>query len=99
MKEVVTKKSVEVAMGPVLEHNFMIVPSFYVAQTDLSGPYNSLSPHNKRTIVKIWLVVFCCATTSATDIKVMEDYSCTSSLDFLVNSDSQSCYYAIVVVK
>ena len=36
------------------------------------------SPHQKRTTIKIWLSVFCCSTTSATSIKVMDDYSSTS---------------------
>lgn len=48
------------------------------SQLDLSGPYQSYSPQHKRTTVKIWLIVFCCCSTSAVDIKVMDDYSTTS---------------------
>ena len=56
----------------------MIAPPFFVTQTDLSGPYNAYPPHNKRGTVKIWLSVFCCATTGCTEINVMEDYSSNS---------------------
>ena len=40
--------------------------------------FKAYSTHNKRTTLKIWLVVFRLATTSTIKIKVMEDYSSTS---------------------
>jgi len=72
------KRAVEVAMGPVSTYNLTIAPAFYHTQLDLSGPHQSYSPHHKRTTVKIWLVVFCCCSTSAVSIKVLDDYSSTA---------------------
>ena len=69
------QKSIEVSMGPISNVNLKIAPPFYCTQVDLCGPFLSYSPHNKRATVKIWLIVYCCTTTSATKIKVMDDYS------------------------
>ena len=71
------KKCFEIAMGPVSPHNLNIAPAFYVTQTDLAGPFDANCHHHTRTksTIKVWLVVFCCATTSTTSIKVMADYS------------------------
>ena len=74
----IAKKTIEVEMGPTSKHNLNIAPPFYSTQVDLCGPFNAYSNFNKRTTVKIWLVVFCCTTTSATKIKVMDDYSSSS---------------------
>ena len=76
----IEKRTLDVIMGPVSQHNLMIAPAFYITQIDLAGPYLSYSSHHKRTTVKIWLVIFCCSTTSAVKIKVMEDYSTSSFL-------------------
>ena len=65
-------------MGPVSNCNLTIAPAFYYVQLDLSGPYQSYSPQHKRTTVKIWLIVFCCCSSTAIKIKVMDDYSTTS---------------------
>ena len=69
------KKTVEVAMGPVSEHQLRIAPSFYVSQVDLAGTFKAYSPHNKRTTIKVYLAVFCCAATGTVSVKTMEDYS------------------------
>ena len=71
-------KTIDIVMGPVLEYNLKISPAFYITQVDLTGPFKAYSEHNKRTTIKIWLVVFCCATTMIINIKVMEDYSTTA---------------------
>lgn len=84
------KKKVEVAMSPVSKYNITIAPCFYYTQVDLCGPFNSFSPVNKRASVKIWLVVFCCCSTSATSIKVMDSYSSTSFIQSFVRF---SCNY------
>ena len=78
------KKSIEVAMGPVSDYNLIIAPAFYVSQVDLSGPYKAFSPHQKRTTIKIWLVVFCCCTTSSTKILVMDDYGTTAFIQAFI---------------
>eukprot|EP00794_Sanderia_malayensis_P010652 gene10652-biopygen7789 len=75
------KRTVEMAMGPVSPFNLTIAPAFYCTQLDISGPYQSFSPHHKRTTVKIWLIVFCCCATSAVKIKVMDDYTTTSFVE------------------
>ena len=69
------KKTIDVAMGPIPSSRLTVAPAFYMCQVDLSGPYKAFPPHNKRGTIKIWLVVFCCSTTSSTAIKVMDDYS------------------------
>ena len=65
-------------MGPVSEYNLKIAPAFYITQVDLIGLFKAYLKHNKRTTLKIGLVVFCCATTTTINIKVMEDYSTTA---------------------
>ena len=65
-------------MDPVSENNLKIAPAFYITQVDLTGPFKAYSKHNKTTTLKIWLVVFCCATTMTINIKVLEDYGTTA---------------------
>ena len=68
------KRTIDVSMGPISQHNITLAPAFYITQTDLCGPFSSYSPHNKRRTVEIWFIVFCCAITSTISIKVMERY-------------------------
>ena len=75
---ILTKKATDVAMGPVSGSNLCIAPAFFNTQGDIFGPFHSYSNINKRGTTKIWLVIFCCCTTGAVDIKVMEDYSTSS---------------------
>ena len=82
------KRALQVAMGPV-SHHLTIAPAFYISQVDLAGPFPSYSPHNKRTTVKIWFSIFCCLTTSAIDIRVMEDYSAPAFVEAFIR---MSCY-------
>ena len=72
------KRTVDVAMGPVPGPTLTIAPAFFHTQIDLSGPYKAYSPHNKRTTLKVWLVVYCCCSTSAVVINIMDDYSTSS---------------------
>ena len=65
-------------MSPVSEYNLKNAPVFYISQVDLTGPFKAYFKHNKRTTLKICLVVFCCATTTTINIKVMKDYSTTA---------------------
>ena len=57
------KQTINVSMGPISKYNLTIAPAFYITQVDLMGPLKAYSPHNKRSTIKIWYVVFCCATT------------------------------------
>ena len=70
-----TKKALAVLMGPISKHMLSIAPAFYICQLDLAGPFVAYSSHNKRTTIKVWLLVVCCTTTSATNIKSMESSS------------------------
>lgn len=72
------KKNLEVSMGPVSDDNLCVAPAFYNSQIDLFGPFSSFSFANKRATIKIWFVIFCCCTTGAVDLKVMDDYSTPS---------------------
>ena len=76
--KLLNKKAIEVAMGPISNNNFCIAPAFYNSQTDLFGPFTSYSNVNKRASIKVWFVIFCCCSTGAVDVKIMEDYSTTS---------------------
>ena len=80
----IAKKTLEVEMGPVSDHNLNIAAPIYSTQVDLCGPFTAYSNFHKRTTIKVWLVVFCCTTTSATKIKVMDDYSTPSFTLFFV---------------
>ena len=72
---ILNKISVDVAMGPLQDVNLCIAPAFYACQVDIFGPFKSYSSANKRATIKVWFVIFCCCTTGAIDIRVMEDYS------------------------
>ena len=83
------KKALCVPMGPISKYCMMIAPAFYISQVDIAGPFKAYSYHNKRTTIKIWLLVFCCCTTSATNIKTMEDYSATAFIQSFTRSQSE----------
>jgi len=59
------KRTIDMAMAPVSIYNLTIAPAFFFTQLDLSGPYLTYSPQHKRTTIKVWLIVFCCCSTSA----------------------------------
>ncbi len=84
------KNEVKVAMGPVHPSHLCIAPAFNNTQVDLCGPFESFSNANKRARIKIWIVVFCCSTTGATDCKILEDYSTDS---FILAFIRFSCRY------
>ena len=91
------KRTIAVEMGPVSQHNLTIAPAFFASQVDLAGPFLSYSNHYKRTTVKIWLVIFCCSTTSSTNIKVMEDYSTTSFIQAFTRFSCDVGYPSILL--
>ena len=91
------KKTLDVAMGPVSRYNLTIAPAFYITQVDLAGPFLAYSHHHKRSTIKIWLVVFCCATTSTSCIKIMEDYSTTAFLQAFTRFSCEVGYPKILL--
>ena len=78
------KKLIEVSMGPLSQCNMTIAPAFYMTQIDLAGPFQSYSAHHKRTTVKVWMAVFCCCTTSAVNIKIMDSYNSASFIQAVI---------------
>lgn len=84
------KQEVKVAMGPKHDSNLCIAPAFFNTQVDLCGPFDSYSNVNKRAKVKVYMAIFCCSTTGATDCKVMEDYSTDS---FILSFIRFACRY------
>eukprot|EP00794_Sanderia_malayensis_P006911 gene6911-biopygen5645 len=88
----ILKKSINVEMGPLSSNNLCIAPAFYITQADLAGPFQAFSQHQKRTTVKIWLLVFCCSTTTCINIKVMEDYSTPSFIQAFMRFACQFGY-------
>ena len=57
---------------------FSLLPLHLISHRWTDGPFKAFSYHNRRSTIKIWIIVFCCTVTSTTSIKVMEDYSSTS---------------------
>ena len=92
-------KAINIEMGPVLTQNVRIAPSFYATQVHLCGLFKAYSPHNKRTTIKIWLAVYCCIFTSATLIKVMEDYSTTAFIQSFVRFSCEVGYPKFLSVE
>ena len=92
------RKTIEVAMGPVSEHQLRIAPSFYVAQVDLAGWFKAYSPHNKRTTIKIYLAVFCCAATGTVSIKTMEDYSTQAFIQCFIRLSCEVGYPKLLLI-
>ena len=88
------KKNLQVAMGPISPDTLNIAPAFYATQFDLVGPFSAHCHHHTRSksTIKIWLVVFCCSTTSTTSIKGMDNYTTLSFLDAFVRFSSEVGY-------
>ena len=72
---ILNKNTVKVLMGPLHEGQLKVAPAFFRTQVDLFGPFDAFDLTNKRKTIKICFAVFCCVSTSAIDIRVMEDYS------------------------
>ena len=94
----IAKKTIDVAMGPLSRHNLTIAPAFYVTQIDLAGPFKSQCQHNKRATIKIWLIVFVCTTTTATKIKVMEDYTTKAFVQTFIRFSCDVGYPKMILI-
>ena len=92
-------RTIEVAMGPISRCNMTIAPCFYISQVDLCGPFKPYIYHNKRATLKVWLVVFVCATTSTTTIKAMEDYSSTAFIQSFIRLSYELGYPKILLAE
>ena len=61
------KKTINIEMGLVSIRNLRIAPAFYTNPIDLCGlcgPFKVYFPHNKRTTLKISLLVCYCMSTT-----------------------------------
>ena len=92
------KRCVNIAMSPISKYILTIVSPFYISQVDLAGPCNAYSPHNTREAIKIWLAVFCCSTTSTTNIKVMDTYDSNSFILAFTRFSCEVGYKKILLV-
>ena len=92
------KRYVNIAVGPISKYNLTIAPPFDISQVDLAGPFKAYSPHNKQATIKIWLAVFCCSTTSTTNIKVMDTYDSNSFILAFTRFSCEVGYPKILLV-
>ena len=62
-------------MGKLHPNRLFPAPVFYIAQTDLVGPFSAHCEHNHRSVVKVWAAVFKCTSSMAVWAEVMSGYS------------------------
>ena len=96
--KLILKRTLNVSMGPVSPHQLKIAPAFYATQTDIAGPFNAYSLHNKRTTIKVWMIVFCCTATTTTSIKIMEDYGTTAFLQAFIRFSCDVGYPKVLLI-
>ena len=68
------RKLLDVEMGKLHETRLTVAPAFHVAQVDLFGPMDARCPHNHRSSIKVYGVVFKCPSTCAIAVYVMPSY-------------------------
>ena len=73
-------KTVDVEMGQLPSSRLCVAPPYYYTQVDITGPFIAYSKHNKRTTLKVWIIVYVCATTGMTNLRIMEGYDTTQFL-------------------
>ena len=69
------KTTIDVEMGPALSCTMTIAPAFPRTKIDIFEPLKAYYLQNKRSTIKIWLVLFFLMATASTSVKVMKDYS------------------------
>ena len=74
------KRTIEIPMAPSSKHQLCVAPPYYATQCDLCGPFEAYSKHNRKTILKVWIATFVCATTGMTNLRIMEGYDATQFL-------------------
>ena len=90
------KKVIDVEMGPISEHNITI--AFYATQADIFGPFKAYSLHHKTARIKIWLIIYCCISTSATNIKVMDVYSAQAFIQAFIKFSCEVAYPKFMII-
>ena len=89
------KKVTDVEMEPISKHSITIASAFYATQADICGPFKVYSLHHKGggATIKILLIVYCCISTSTTNIKVMDDYSAQAFIQVFIRF---SCKFMVI---
>ena len=75
-------------MGPTSKYNLMIAPAFHRTQVNICRSLKAYSMHYNRTAIKVWLIAYCCISTSTRYIKFMVGYNTQSFSHTLDSSDS-----------
>ena len=91
------KKVIGVEMGPISKHSITIAPAFYATQADICSPFKAYCLHHKTTTIKIWLIIYCCISTSTTNIKVMDDYNAQAFIQAFVRFSCKVGYPQFMV--
>ena len=86
----IRQKFLDVAMGPVSDHQLTISPPFYAAYCDLDGPYTVYVPgferetRTRKTLsTKTWIMSFACPITKLINLQVIESKSADGVLEGL----------------
>ena len=73
------KKTIEVPMGPVSDHQLRVCPPFWATQADIFGPIQVYVPGYERNTrgrnalaAKCWVLTFVCPVTRLTNLQVIE---------------------------
>ena len=74
-------KLTEAVMSKQHKSRMTIAPAFYAVQADLFGPLQAFCKHGRRSVLKVWGLVFKCPTTLAVAAYIMDEYSTGSFLD------------------
>ena len=74
------KKTVDIEMGLLPSSRLCVAPPYYNTQVDLCGHFSAYSQHNKRSTLKVWIIVYVCTTTGMTNLKIMVGYNTTQFL-------------------
>ena len=77
------KKLAEQQMAPLPTSRTVIAPSFHTTSMDLFGPIEICDTVKKRTLKKVWGVIFNCTVTRAMYIDLTADYGTDSILQTL----------------
>ena len=85
-------------MGPISKYNITIAPAFYGTQADICGPFKAYSLHHRRTTIKIWLIVYCCMSTSTIVMKVMDDYSTQAFIQSFIRFSCEVGYPKFMLI-
>ena len=101
----IRKKYIEVAMGPVSQHQLSLTPAFHVAFCDLDGPYHTYVPghervtRNKKVITaKCYIMTFVCPVTKLTNLQVLEGKNSEAVLEGVIRMGCENGYPSCLVL-